>query len=187
MKKIVKALTAALLAVTFAACGKSNTVSGIVNKDAITPTEGYAEGGLGDTMRTAWFDFTVNSAELTDSYGSAVPKDGESLLVVNVTLKSTFKDPVTMFDSDFQAQWGSDGAEDYRFPVTFDDPSLAGGDMLESEYELGSEETVTGDLVFSVPGGQSQYSLSFLEYFAPGEGEENSEEGDMFFVFFSAK
>ena len=92
-----------------------------------------------------------------------------------------------MFDSDFQAQWGADGDDDYRFPVTFDDPTMIEKGMLEAEYELGAGKTATGDLVFSVPGGQSEYSLSFLEYYAPNEGEENGAEGDMFFVYFSAK
>ena len=90
MKRLFKLLTTALLVVSCAACGNSNSVSGIVNKDVVTPTDGYAEGGIGDTMRTAWFDFTVNRAELKDSYGSVVPNDGESLLVVNVTLNNTF-------------------------------------------------------------------------------------------------
>ncbi len=187
MKQLFKLLTTALLVVSCAACGKSNSVSGIVDKDAVTPKDGYAEGGIGDRMKTAWFDFTVNSAELKDSYGSVVPNDGESLLVVNVTLHNTFTDTIPMFDSDFQAQWGSDGENDYRFPVTFDDPTMTEKGMLESEYELESGKTVTGDLVFSVPGGQSEYSLSFLEYYAPGEGEENGAEGDLFFVYFSAQ
>ena len=187
MKRLFKLLTTALLVVSCAACGNSNSVSGIVNKDVVTPTDGYAEGGIGDTMRTAWFDFTVNRAELKDSYGSVVPNDGETLLVVNVTLNNTFTEAIPMFDSDFQAQWGADGDDDYRFPVTFDDPTMIEKGMLEAEYELGAGKTVTGDLVFSVPGGQSEYSLSFLEYYAPGEGEENGAEGDLFFVYFSAQ
>jgi len=187
MKRLFKLLTAALLAVTCAACGNSNTVSGIVNKDVITPTDGYAQGAIGDTMRTAWFDFTVNSAELKDSYGSIVPNDGETLLVVNVTLSNTFTDTIPMFDTDFQAQWGSDGDDDYRFPVTYDDPAMTETGMLESEYELEAGKSLTGDLVYSVPGGQSEYSLSFLEYYEPTEGEDSGSEGDLFFVFFSAE
>ena len=187
MKKLVKALAASLLAMTCAACGNSNTVSGIVNKGVVMPSDGYAQGSAGDTLRTAWFDFTVNSASLAESYGSIVPDENESLLVVNITLKNTIDAPITMFDSDFQAQWGSEGENDFRFPVTYDDPSRREKDMLEAEYELGAGNTLTGDLVYSVPGGQQEYSLSFQEYYQPEEGQEAGKTGDLFFVFFHAE
>lgn len=182
MRKLMKCLLAGLLAAGFAGCG-TKSVSDLAKEQSgiIYAKDGYAEGNLGDTLGTAWFSFKVNSAELTDSYGGSVtPAEGETLLVVNVTIENTYGDDLPMFDSDFQAQWGSEGDDDYRFPVTLDDESLQTGNMLAGEYTLSAGETTTGDLVFSVPQGFQDFSLSFMEYY------DNEETGDTFFIFFPA-
>lgn len=179
---------AGLLALSAAGCG-GKSMEEVVNGDSgsssgsksniIYAEDGYAQGAIGDTLGTAWFNFTVNSASLEDSYGGTVmPDEGEKLLVVNVTLNNTISDDLPMFDADFQAQWGAEGENDYRYPVTDGKPELQTGDMLAEEYTLGAGDTITGDLVFSVPGGHEEYSLSFMEYF------DNDESGDMFFVYF---
>lgn len=121
-----------------------------------------------------------------DSYGSVQPDAGEELLVVNVSMQNTFGDSVLMFDSDFQAQWGSEGDEDYRYPVTINGVAPE-KNMLASEYNLDAGKTVTGDLVFSVPGGMDEYSLSFMEYFAPEEEGGEDTPGDLFFIYFKAE
>ena len=185
-EKLLKSTAALALVLGCASCGGSNTVSGIVNRDVITAEDGYAEGGMGDTMGTAWFNLTVNSAELVDSYGSVQPDAGEELLVVNVSMQNTFGDSVLMFDSDFQAQWGSEGDEDYRYPLTINGVAPE-KNMLASEYNLDAGKTVTGDLVFSVPGGMDEYSLSFMEYFAPEEEGGEDTPGDLFFIYFKAE
>ena len=188
MKKISKIITASLLVAGLAACG-SNSVSNIVNNESssssssssnvIYAEDGYGEGELGDTLGTAWFTFRVNDAYLADEYkGQVTPDDGETLLVVNVTLENTFGENIIMFDVDFQTQWGGEGDDDYRMPVTLYDDSLQIDGMLEGEYTLAAGETRSGDLVFSVPTGYDVFSLSFMEYF------ENEETGDTFFVFF---
>ena len=185
MKRTIKALAAAILLAGCTSCG-SNRVSGMIDRDVIVPKDGYAEGGLRDSLRTAWFDLTVNNAETAETYGSITPAEGETLLIVNITLVSTFDSDTVMFDTDFQAQWGGEGEEDYRFPVTAYDPSLTEKGMLEEEYVLSPQETVTGNLVFSVPAGYETYSLSFMEYFELFGDESGSDNaGDLFFVYFN--
>ena len=49
------------------------------------------------------------------------------------------------------------------------------------EYDLGVNEEKTGLLVFEVPEDSKDYSISYLEQFS------NDTEGDVFFVFFTAK
>ena len=52
--------------------------------------DGYAEGRLGDTMHTYFFDYTVNSAYLCDTFEGYTPiLDGYRLLVADVTVKNT--------------------------------------------------------------------------------------------------
>jgi hypothetical protein len=177
MKKWMKAVFAGLLALSMTGCGKKANV--------VTAKDGIAEGGMGDTMSTAWFTFKINSAKLADDYKGAVQAEaGMKLAVVNVTLTNTFDEDIPMFDSDFQIQWG-EGDDDYDYPVTLEDVSLWTDGMLEDSYILPAKKSVTGDLVFAVPEGIHDFQLAFLEYY--DTEDEDSEEGDVFFITFQAE
>ena len=64
--------------------------------------DGFAEGRLGDTMHTYFFDFTVNSAYLCDTYEGYTPiMEGYQLLVADVTVKNTNRESIPMYDTDF--------------------------------------------------------------------------------------
>ena len=143
--------------------------------------DGYAEGRLGDTLHTAFFDYTVNSAYLCDDYQGYIPnQEGYRLLVADVTILNTFPESIPMFDSDFQVQWSLDDDDACDFPITFyADP--VSDQQLPSEYELAVDESRTGLLVFEVPAEEHDFSIAYLEIF-----EDNS-EGDDFFVYFTAQ
>ena len=143
-------------------------------------TGGYSEGRFGDTMETYFFDYTVNSAYLCEEYDGYQPTDGNCILVAEVTVKNTFNESIEMYDTDFQIQWNSDGADDYDFPITaYVDP--VSDEQLESTYELGINEEVTGLLVYEVPTGEKDFSISYLELF------DDESEGDVYFVYFTAQ
>lgn len=143
--------------------------------------DGYAEGYLHDTMRNAFFDFVINSAEITTDYKGITPAEGKELLVVNITMENTTSNSVPMFDTDFFLYQRNDEENPYIDPITAADPELKADGMLGSEYSIGIHETVTGDLVYEVPEGQKDFVLAFEEYF------ENEEYGDIFVVLFTAK
>lgn len=143
-------------------------------------TGGYSEGCLGDTMETCFFDYTVNSAYLCEAYNGYQPADGNCLLVAEVTVKNTFHESIEMYDTDFQIQWNSDGPDDYDYPITnYTEP--VSDEQLESTYELSINEEVTGLLVFEVPAGKKDFSISYLELF------DDDSEGDVYFVYFTAQ
>lgn len=178
MKKLLSIAVSLALAATLAACGSSAS-------SAVKPTDGYAEGALGDTMRTRFFDYKVNSAYLCDEFEGYTPADGSELLVAEVTLTNTFGDDIEMYDTDFQAQWGADDDEDaFSLPITcgpegeYLDPVHE--DQLPAVYTLADKESTTGLLVYEVPAGNSSFSISYLEYF------DDDTTGDTFFVFFDA-
>ena len=165
----------AVLAFAFAGCGSSS--------NEIHAKDGYAEGALNDVMHTCFFAYTVNSASLCDVYEDYIPRDGYDILVANVTIKNTDKDTITMYDTDFQVQWGAD-EDDMAFdvPITYyiDTTKTLNKLIFPYEYELKSKESRTGHLVFEVPEGTSEFSISYLEYFSDGT------TGDVFFVYFPA-
>ena len=140
--------------------------------------DGYAEGRMGEVLHTYFFDFTVNSAYVCGELGGYEPAEGSELLVAELTIKNTGRESIPMWGEDFQAQWSDgDGEDDYSMPVK--DGGLT-DDQLPDEYDLAVDEERTGTLVFEVPAGKSDFSVSYWEYF------ENDTSGDMFFVYFTA-
>lgn len=103
--------------------------------------------------------------------------------MADVTVKNVFGETITMFDNDFQVQWNSDNNDDYDFPVTFylEEGTSLGDEVLPAQYDLAKDESRTGLLVFEVPAGEKDFSISYMEYF------DDDSTGDTFFVFFSAE
>ena len=52
--------------------------------------------------------------------------------------------------------------------------------MLPDEYEISINKSVNGLLVYEVPAGNKDFSISYEELFS------DNTVGDLFFVFFSA-
>ncbi|MDE7014928.1 MAG: DUF4352 domain-containing protein [Kineothrix sp.] len=142
--------------------------------------DGYAEGRIGDTMKTYFFNYKVNSAYLCEEYNGYQPAEGKCMLVAEVTVKNTYNESIEMYDTDFQIQWNSDGDDDYDYPITANADPVS-DEQLEATYTLGIDEERTGLLVFEVPTGENDFSISYLELF------DDDSEGDVYFVFFTAK
>lgn len=175
MRKIIAVFLCLLVALAATSCGEKHT--------NIDSGPQYFEGGISDTMSTLFFDFTVNSAAFTKTY-SDITLDEDVFLVANVTVKNTTDRSVTMFDTDFQAQWDDNADDAYRFPITYEyeDGLLDPMRQLPIEYDLEAGESRTGELVYIVPEGSAEYSISYKEIYTNKDGEEM--EGDLFFVFF---
>ena len=185
--------------------GSANTDSGVGY-----PEDGYASGYMGDTMHTAFFDFTVDSAYttqefdgltaagegmsyLTEYYDRPAPADGCKFLVVEITLHNTTTMSQPMFVADFQVQWdlqeGEDEDQNNAFPL-YQSQANESGDyvyyslsemQLPAEYDLGINEERTGILLYAVPAGAKDYAVFFEEYFS------DDTIGDLFQVSFNAE
>ena len=153
----------------------------------------YVEGGdygyIGDVMHTYWFNFAINSAYTCTSYGSYTAPADKQLLVVNLSMKNTSLSSVPMSDLDFQAQWGDDADDAYAYAITTDEPATnqvqvpeaLSDEQLPTMYDLAINEERSGVLVFEVPAGYQDFSISFQEIF------EDNTYGDAYFVFFTAE
>ena len=176
MKKRMLALMAALsLALGLTACGGDS---------------GNNEGRVQDTMETFFFEFTVNSAYLTNDYAGYTPAEGNTLLVADITVKNTFQESIEMYDTDFQAQWGDDAEDAFAIPITTDMETFTeldpiGENQLPGTYPLGVDEERSGELVYEVPAGHVDFSISYLEQFVDEAGEEST--GEVYFVYFTAE
>lgn len=210
MKQFIRLITITSM-VLLCACGKGNTAEteepAAVSSDAVTETQsevsegpkvvtssfGKGEGVMGDTMKPSFMEFTLNSAYLTSAYQTLTPDEGMKLLVLNITTHVTQSHEMTLYDTDYQVQWGGTGEEDYSVPVTYRDEwataptykryvNLDGiTDMFEGTAVLASDETMTTNYVYQVPVGFNNFTLQFQEYF------EDESVGDRFIVTFQAE
>lgn len=131
---------------------------------------------VGETISTAWFDYTVTQAERTTEYQGYISAEGEQLVVVEMTLKSTYSQPVTMYDSDFQLFWpGIDGGDVRCMPVEYYCDS-----QFPLEYELKAREICSGVLVYQVPQEETEFQLVFQELF--DDGTQQGRQGERYVV-----
>lgn len=175
MKKQISTLfLAAFLLVLLTACGSDSKV--------VLPKDGFAEGSMGDTMRTYFFDYTLNSAYTCSKYEGYIPTPGYDLLVVEIAIKNTHTESLPMFDWDFIILYSDFTSEEqiYDYPITsYDDviiPEATRQTLLPSEYNLEKEESRTGLLLFEVPAGDTEFTFSYTESF------EDDSIGDTFDV-----
>ena len=174
-KRLLTAALALALALGLAACGGDG---------------GNNEGRVDDTMETYFFNFTVNGAYLTNDYEGYTPAEGNTLLVADITVKNTFQESIEMYDIDFQAQWGEEGEDAYAYPITTDMETFTeldpvGENQLPGTYPMAVDEERNGELVYEVPAGHVDFSISYLEQFVDDAGEEST--GEVYFVYFTAE
>ena len=182
MKKFTSLLLTAFLTVSLTGCGSDSGVQPSGN-DIYANDEGYSTGEMHDTVHTYFFDFTINSAYVCETYESYTPAEGNDLLVAEVTIKNTFEDTITMYDTDFQVQWNDEAEDAFDVPITYhmDIDEVLNEDVFPYEYELKKNKSRTGLMIFEVPEGNTEFSISYLEYF------EDYTYGDVHFVYFSAE
>ncbi len=153
--------------------------------EEISASDGYGVGYMEDLFHTLFFDFTVDDAWfIGDTYGTYTAEDGYQLVEVDITVTNTFGDTITMYDLDFQLDWG-DSEDGFAFPISADDKGLD-NDMLPQEYDLADGETRSGILIFEIPDDVDEsidIELAYQEIIADADG--NSSEGDIFLVILS--
>ena len=129
---------------------------------------------VGDTISTAFFDFTVNSAVASADHEGYTAQDGYKLVVADLTIKNTETYSMPMGQYDFMIAWG-DGDEDFAYPLNQYCES-----QLADEYEIPIAGSAEGSLVFEVPSDQKDFALGFEEYY------EDESVGDLYVVYFTA-
>lgn len=182
MKRIIALLLTVLSVAALAGCSAPGKTSESDENAGYADENGSARGYFGDTMHTYFFDFAVNSAFVCSEYDGYTPADGNELLVAEITVKNTFQESITMYDTDFQAQWNDNADDAFSFPII--DQNFS-SDVLPEAYDLKVNETCTGILVFEVPEGHDDFSISSQEAFETDNVDEAY--GDVFFVYFTAE
>lgn len=139
-----------------------------------TRTETDQHFALGDTVSTAWFDYTVTSVGAAEEYAGYHSAQGDQLVVVELTIKSTYTQSTMMFDSDFQLSWSGMEQDDTRcMPVEYYCDK-----QLPAEYELAPKESRSGVLVYQVPEEEQEFQFAFQEIY--DDGTQEGRLGDLY-------
>ena len=138
------------------------------------------EARVGDTCNTAFFSYSINGTNIADSFLGYTPKAGKQLLIVGITVENTWRKTITMYDTDFQAQWDDTDDPDnaYAYPIDYQD--IDDMQQLPSKYTLGVGESRWGTLIYEVPTGYTDFDIAYQEQFADGT------TGDSFFTYFTS-
>ena len=157
--------------------------------------DGLAWQGIEDTHVITLSDYQdllacvrdIRNGLTTGLQAMSLPED--SLLVADITVKNTFEQSIEMYDTDFQVQW-DDGDDAYAYPITTDmetytEVEPVGENQLPGTYPMAVDEERSGELVYEVPSGFTDFSIAYLEQFVDDSGEEST--GETFFVYFTAE
>ena len=130
--------------------------------------------------------YTISSAYTSSKYEGYIPTPGYDLLVAEITVKNTLPEALPMFDWDFIVLYPDTTSDEqvYDYPITsyedVDIPQTALQTLLPSEYTLQAGESRTGLLLFEVPAGDTEFVISYIEYF------DDDTAGDTFDVSVTA-
>lgn len=166
----------ACIAMALTVCMMLTACNGASVNNIVSAEDGGAEGQVGTTFRTYFFDYSVDSVAFPAEYEGYTASEGMQLVDVVVTIKNTFGEALPMFNSDFQIQWHDlgNGLYDFNYGIEMDDSST----VMPSAYDLPKGDTCNYHLIYEAPADAKEFSLSFMELFS------DETEGDVFFTYF---
>ena len=197
MKRLLSLLLALTL-LSLPACGEGGLTlrpgSGRGESGVITPGEdGIALGYEGDTLRTKFFDMTVENPRTSAGYDGLTADEGYQFLAADLTLYNYTDYTQPIYDTDFEVVWDLDDDNAWACPE-YDETAGAGGQtefsvrsatQIPVESELGIHKSMTGVLLFQVPEDRKEFFIHFYEVWSE-EGSGEPRYGDSFLVRFSA-
>ena len=132
--------------------------------EPVYETDSY-EGGIGDVMETAWFDFTITDAYCCDSYMDySTWNDGDFFVAVRFEITNTFNQPIELWYEELPLRWGDYEDNNNKVPGLY----VSAEDNLPIYFDLDAGETIDGWYVYEVPGRYSDFYIVFVEEYVDG-------------------
>lgn len=158
-------------------CGNKADKNGSMISDDGRSYGGFIIGDVGDTIETAFFDMTVNEAFRYNTYqfndGLYEAEDGNTYLVVNITIKNTYDADIPISITDFTLDFEGNKSKDIL--TGYGKADLNQDSFMENIFTLKKGEKITKSILFTVKN-KKNYTLNYEEYY------EDEFKGDEFSI-----
>lgn len=131
-------------------------------------------GKTGETLSTAFFDFTVSEVKAAEELDEYKPQsEGHRFIVAEVSVKNTTDQIIPVGNYDFSILWESEEeiAEEDQYPYK----SFMEG-MYPDDTTLNPGDTLSGSVVFEIPSDISDFAVVYDEVY------DDEFEGDSYMV-----
>ena len=136
---------------------------------------GTIKGKMGDTVQTAFFELTVDSATKSNTFqfedGLYQADEGKTYLVVTVTIKNTYEKDLPMSITDFALDY--DGNKNENVITGYGKSDLNQDEYMENVFTLKKGDSISKSILYTVEDKDS-YTLDYSEYY------EDKFEGDSY-------
>jgi len=139
------------------------------------PYNSIHTGKVGDTLTNTFFDWTVHSVTVQDSFTvdgeEFLPPDGRRFVLVDITTKNVFTEINPMSNTDFGIMWeDADGTqEDIPYEAMTDE-------MYLDEFEEAVGESHSGLILFDIPADVTKVYITYYEIW------DDEFEGDSYLI-----
>lgn len=154
----MKRISAAVLALFLVLClGACDAAQNVVNNVA-SAIQGDVTGEVGKLYSTKWFDFSVNTLTIADTYKGVDADEGYTFLVAEVYELNDWEGDgdIPMSPYDYYALADDDSTE--IWPESAWDEA-----MMPDSFYLEPEEEATYDVVFMVPESAATVKFVYVE------------------------
>ncbi|MBR4815655.1 MAG: trypsin-like peptidase domain-containing protein [Lachnospiraceae bacterium] len=113
---------------------------------------------------TLFFDMTINSAEISDTYGDEVAPEGMKFLTLDITCDSTdiYDSDLNLYYYDFTMVWSGGYDASYR---------LLSGDVADEFFTVKANAVTNAKVVFQIPEDPKTLTLFYVDYYMDDDNE----------------
>lgn len=133
--------------------------------------DGWMGSNIGDTIKTKWYDFTVNTIEEVKSYKDYKPQDNKKLIHASITITNNIEKNVVITNEDFALVWNLNKNErSYVYPIK---------DINDEEITIKVKETKTIDILFELDNNaEKPMALYYYEQYNDGQ------KGNRYYIYY---
>jgi len=152
-------------------CSNITACDGVDKNGSRISDDGRSYGGLiqgetGKKIKTAFFDVKVEDAVKYDTYqfddGLYQAEEGNTYLVVTLTIENTYEESIPMSITDFVLDY--EGNESTDIITGYGKADLNQDSFMDNLFTLQEGESVTKSILFTVKNS-NEYSLKYSEYY----------------------
>lgn len=166
----------------FTACGNRADKNGSMISDDGRSYGGLIKGETGEAIETAFFDVTVRDAVRYNTYqfddGLYQAEEGNTYLVVTLTVENTYDEDIPMSITDFTLDY--EGNDSKGIITGYGKADLKNENFMDNIFTLKQGESVTKSILFTVKDTET-YTLNYTEYY------EDEFKGDSFSIGLTPK